>query len=46
MERLQCFGLLADTEELNRFASDIANGERRTATGVTVHFGQYNTRQR
>ena len=41
MERLQRLSFLANTEELDRFASDVTNRERRTAAGIAVHFGQH-----
>ncbi len=46
MERLQRFGLLAHTEEFDRLAGDMTNRKRRTAAGVTVHFGQHHAGQR
>ena len=42
MERLQRLSFLANTEELDRFASDVTNRERRTATSITVSFGEDN----
>ena len=41
VERLERFSFLAHAEELNRLTCDVTNGERRTAAGVTVHFGQH-----
>ena len=46
MERLQRFGFLADAEEFNRLAGDMANRQRRAAAGVAVHFGQHHAGQR
>lgn len=41
MERLQRVGFLADTEEFNRLTGDMTNRERRTATSITINFGQH-----
>ena len=46
MERLQRFGFLADAEEFNRLAGNMANRQRRAAAGVAVHFGQHHAGQR
>ena len=41
MEDIECFHLLARTDELDRFVDHRADGERRTTTCITVEFGQY-----
>ena len=46
VERLQRFDLLAHTEELDRFTGDMTHRQRRTATGITISFGQDDTGQR
>ena len=46
MERLQCIGFFADTQEFNRFTGDMADRQRRTAARITIDFSQHHTGQR
>ena len=41
VSQIMFLSFLANTEELDRFASDVTNRERRTAAGIAVHFGQH-----
>ena len=40
MEGLEGVGLFAHADELDGLAGDVADGERRAAAGVAVHFGE------
>jgi hypothetical protein len=40
MERLEGVGLFAYADELDGLAGDVADGERRAAAGIAVHFGE------
>ena len=44
--RLKGVGLLADTQELDRFAGDMADRQRRTTAGITIDLGQDDPGQR
>ena len=46
MKRLERIELLAGAGELDRLARDRAHRQRRTAAGIAIHTGQYDTRQR
>ncbi len=46
MERLQGVGFLARTQELDRFAGDVAHRKRCATTGVAIGLGQHDAGQR
>ena len=46
VEGFERFGFFADAEEFDRFAGDVADGERRPAARVAVDFGKDNTGER
>jgi hypothetical protein len=46
VEHLERVGLLADAEELDRLAGDMAQRQRRAAAGVAVDLGQDHAGQR
>ena len=40
MERLERIGLLADADELQRLAGDVADRKRRAAARIAIHLGE------
>ena len=46
VEGLKAVRFFARANELDRLAGDMADGERRAATGVTIHPGEHRPRQR
>ncbi|MCW0448062.1 hypothetical protein NB706_000896 [Xanthomonas sacchari] len=46
VEHVQAVRLLADADELDRLAGDVAHAQRRTAAGVAVGLGQHHAGQR